>query len=78
MRDFFALLFLWLGEPARRRARSAARRASVFLFPPPVPPPPPVIAPPPPYARRLLPEHVRRRAQPFDGEEIALARPYVL
>ncbi|WP_399089060.1 hypothetical protein ACGH2B_15435 [Streptomyces sp. BBFR2] len=78
MRDFIALLFLWLGEPARRRARSAARQVSAFLFPPPPPPPPPVIAPAPPYARRPLPDHVRRRALPLDGEEIALIRPYLI
>ncbi|MFD9813700.1 hypothetical protein [Streptomyces sp. NPDC059080] len=78
MGDFIALMFLWLGEPTRRRAHSVARRASVFLFPPPLPPAPPVIPPAPPYARRPLPEHVQERAQPFSGEGISLVRPYLL
>lgn len=78
MRDFIALLFIWLAEPTRRRARTLIRRATTYLFPPPLPPAPPVIAPPPPYARRPLPAHVRRRALPLDGEEIALVRPYLI
>ncbi|MFF9480922.1 hypothetical protein [Streptomyces sp. NPDC014733] len=78
MRDFIGLLFLWLGEPTRRRTRSLVNRASACLFPPPLPPAPPVIAPAPPYARRPLPDHVRRRARPLDGEEIALVRPYLI
>ncbi|TSB20231.1 hypothetical protein [Streptomyces benahoarensis] len=78
MRDVIALLLLWSGEPTRHRTRALAHRAITFLFPPPLPPAPPVIPPAPPYARRPPPDHVRRRAQPLNGEEIALVRPYLI
>ncbi|MFE0764166.1 hypothetical protein [Streptomyces smyrnaeus] len=78
MRDLISLVDIWLGEPVRRRLRSAWQRAAVALAGPQPPESTSVLPAGPAYARRPPPEHVRRRERPLDGEALALVRPYVI
>lgn len=77
MRDLIACLYIWLGAPFRRTLHATIRRAAAYLATPKPPAARPTVPPAPAYARRPLPEHIRERFRPLDGETIALVRPYL-
>lgn len=75
LRDIFACLVIWLGEPARRVIRSASCRVARLATRSESTTPGDVHVPPPPFPHRPLHWQGER---PVDGEAVALVRPYVL